>query len=154
MACMVKSAVLGIGVAVALGGTSLAADLFQQGPLRQICSKSGDCIVKFNAIPRDEFWVVNQISCWYGMTTTNETKVVSISLGSVDKKGVFQDAIFLGAPEMMSFGPTSAAFAIMADVTWRMGPTVSPAVRFNIESAGPNVGFNSLCSVTGTKPNP
>ena len=153
MTTWLRSAVLGLGLVAITGGAGYAADIFQQGPLRNICSKRGDCIVKFNAIPRDEYWVVKQISCWYGMTTSNETKVVSISLGSVNKKGVFEDAIFLGAPSMMSVGPTSAAFAIMADVTWRMDPTVSPAVRFNIESAQVNVGFNPLCSITGTKPN-
>ncbi len=108
--------------------------------------------MKFDAIPTNQEWVVNQVSCWYGMTTSNETKVVSISLGTVDKKGVYQDAIFLGAPQMMSYGPTSAAYALLADVTWRMGKGASPAVRFSIESAGPNVGFNSLCSVSGTRP--
>lgn len=154
MACILKSVVVGLGLAVAWGGTGVAADLFQQGPLRKICDKRGDCVVKFDAIPRDELWVVNQVSCWYGMTTSNETKVVSISLGTVDKKGVFTDAVFLGAPSMMSYGPTSAAYALLVDVKWRMGNGASPAVRFNIESAGPNIGFNSLCSVSGTKPNP
>jgi hypothetical protein len=147
-----KSVAAGLALAVIWGNASSAADLFQQGPLRKICDRRGDCVVKFDAIPTNQEWVVNQVSCWYGMTTSNETKVVSISLGTVDKKGVYQDAIFLGAPQMMSYGPTSAAYALLADVTWRMGKGASPAVRFSIESAGPNVGFNSLCSVSGTRP--
>jgi hypothetical protein len=153
MTCVWKSAIVGLGLAASCAGPSLAADMFQQGPLRRICDRAGDCIVKFDAIPRDQLWVVNQVSCWWGMTTGNETKVVSVSLGYVDKKGRFTDAVFLGAPQMVSFGPTSAAFALMADARWRMGEGNAPGVRFSIESAGENVGFNSLCSISGTKPN-
>ena len=147
-----RSVAAGLALVVIGCGASSAAQLFQQGPLRQICSKAGNCIVKFDAIPSNQEWVVEQISCWYGMTTSNETKVVSISLGTFNKKDGFIDAIFLGAPSMMSFGPTSAAFALLADVKWRMGKGDSPAIRFSIESAGPNVGFNSLCSISGSKP--
>lgn len=147
-----KSVAAGMILAGLGCGAASAAEMFQQGPLRQICDRSGDCIVKFAAIPKKEEWVVGKVSCWYGMSTTNDTKVVAVALGSTNAKGQYQDAIYLGAPQMVSVGPSSASFALIADVQWVMGKGAAPAVRFSIESAGPNIGFNSLCSITGTKP--
>jgi hypothetical protein len=147
-----KSAAAGLALAALGGSVATAAEPFQQGPLRQICDRRGDCIVKFAAVPKKEEWVVGQVSCWWGMLTSGETKVVSVSLGSTNAKGQYTDAIFLGAPQMVSVGPTSASFALLADVQWVMAAGSSPAVRFSIESANQTVGFNSLCSITGTKP--
>jgi len=147
-----KGLVTGLVLAAVGGSAVSAAELFQQGPLRQICDRRGDCIVKFAAIPKKEEWVVGKVSCWWGMLTSGDTKVVSVSLGSTNAKGQYTDAIFLGAPQMVSVGPTSASFALLADIQWAMGKGASPAVRFSIESANENIGFNSLCSISGTKP--
>lgn len=152
MSSVVKSAVVALAVAAVSGTAAWGVEIFQQGPLRQICDKAGDCIVKFDAVPKKGQLVVTKVSCWYGMLTSNETKVVAVALGSVDKKGVYRDGTYLGAPEMVSIGASSASFALLADVQWAIEPTSSPAVRFSIESAGPNIAFNSLCSISGGKP--